>query len=181
MANTSDMHVPAERNRPIGIAILRISEVLALLGGLVLLVITLITVASVIGRTAFNLPVLGDSEIVEVGVAFSIFSFLAYCQMRGSNVVVDFFTKWLPERIRDSIDAFSNLVFAAVVIILTWRLALGGLDSYVHGDYSMFLRIPQWWGYLAAFISCVVWVSACLYTAFARMLGLPPISGAGPQ
>jgi TRAP-type C4-dicarboxylate transport system permease small subunit len=163
-----------DRPRPLGRFLMRTSEVLALMGGFVLLLVMVLTVFSVIGRTAFNTPLLGDSEIVEVGVAFSIFSFLAYCQMRGSNVIVDFFTKPLPQRMRDGIDAISNLVFAAVVTILTWRLALGGLDTFRNGDFSMFLQIPAWWGYVAAFVSCVVWAAACLYTSVARVIGIAP-------
>ena len=81
-----------------------------------------LTVLSVVGRTGFNMPVLGDTEIVEVGVAFSIFSFLAYCQMRGANVIVDFFTRPLPLSFRNALDAISNLLFAVVVLVLTWRL-----------------------------------------------------------
>lgn len=157
--------------RPLGRFLLRLSEALALAGGLVLLVVTALTVFSVIGRTALNLPLLGDSEIVEIGVAFSVFSFLAYCQMRGANVVVDFFTKPLPLKARNGIDAISNLVFALVVILLTWRLALGGIGAYFNDDTSMFLLIPKWWGYLAAFASCLVWGAACLYTAVAPLIG----------
>ncbi len=172
---TSVDHAP----RPLGQAIMWLSEMLALIGGIVLLLVTVLTVLSVIGRTALNMPLLGDSEIVEVGVAFSIFSFLAYCQMRGSNVIVDFFTKPLPKRWRDGIDAIANLVFAIVVVILTWRLALGGIDTFGHGDFSMFLQIPGWWGYVAAFVSCLVWAAACLYTAVARLMGVPPIHDSG--
>ncbi len=161
----------AYAQRPVGRLLLQLSETLALAGGLVLIVVTVLTVASVVGRTAFNMPVLGDSEIVEVGVAFSIFSFLAYCQMRGANVIVDFFTKPLPAYLRNGLDTISNLVFAIVVMVLTWRLGLGGIDAYQRGDFSMFLQIPTWWGYVGAFISCLLWAVACLYTALLPLFG----------
>lgn len=161
------------RDRPLGQMLMRVSAGLAIIGGFSLLVVTLVTVASVVGRTAFNRPLLGDAEIVEMGVAFSIFSFLGYCQMRGANVMVDFFTRPLPERVRNGIDSICNLVFALVVVLLTWRLALGGLEAHRNGDFSTFLQLPTWWGYLAAFVSCVVWAAACLYTSIAALLGVP--------
>ena len=155
----------------VGHALMRASEALALLGGIVLLLITTVTVLSVIGRAGLDMPVLGDSEVVEIGIAFSIFSFLAYCQMRGGNVIVDFFTARAPAGMRKGLDTASAILFTAVVGVLTWRLALGGLDSFHREDHSMFLQIPAWWGYLGAFVSCLVWGAACLHTAAWRLRG----------
>ena len=154
---------------PAGRALMRVCEVLALIGGLFLIVVTALTVLSVIGRTGFNLPILGDSEIVEIGVAYAIFSFLPYCQMRRANVIVDFFTARAPAVMRNGLDAASNVVFAAVVCVLTWRLALGGVETLRRDDFSMFLQIPVWWGYLGALVSCLIWAAACLYTAGHRL------------
>ncbi len=154
---------------PAGRALMRICEILALVGGLFLIVVTALTVFSVIGRTGFNMPILGDSEIVEIGVAYAIFSFLPYCQMRRANVIVDFFTARAPARVRNGLDAASNVAFAAVVCVLTWRLALGGIETFHRDDFSMFLQIPVWWGYTGAFVSCLIWAAACLYTAGDRL------------
>lgn len=179
MSNETDQNQDAEGRLSAddygatGRALMRVCEVLALIGGIILIVVTTITVLSVVGRTGFDLPILGDSEIVEIGVAYSIFSFLAYCQMRGANVIVDFFTARAPAAIRNGLDAFSNILFAVVVCVLTWRLTLGGIDRFTHDDFSMFLQIPVWWGYLGAFVSCLVWVAACVYTA-AHRLGIDP-------
>lgn len=156
---------------PAGRALMQVCEILALVGGSILLLLTAVTVLSVVGRTGFDLPILGDSEIVEVGVAYAVFSFLGYCQMRNANIIVDFFTARAPMRMRKSLDAFSAVLFALVVCIVTWRLALGGIDSYRRDDFSMFLQIPIWWGYVGAFLSCLVWTAACFYTAARRLRG----------
>ena len=47
---------------------------------------------------------------------------------------------------------------------ITWRLAVGGLGAFNSGDASMFLQLPQWWGYAAAFVACLFWTLACLYS-----------------
>jgi TRAP-type C4-dicarboxylate transport system permease small subunit len=148
-----------------------ISESLAVLGGLALTFVTLFTTLSVIGRTAFDAPILGDQEIVEFGCSFAIFAFMPYCQMRGSNIVADIFTQPLPPRWRDAIDAVMNTIFAAVVLLIAWRLMIGGLIAHDRADNSMFLRIPLWFGYFAASLFAVVWSAVCLYTAYASIIG----------
>jgi TRAP-type C4-dicarboxylate transport system permease small subunit len=147
-----------------GRALFRLSEAIAVLGGLLLLLVTALTVASVVGRGGFNSPLLGDSEVVEVGCAVAIFAFLPYCQMRGANVIVDFFTMAASRRTRAALDTVMHAVFFACVAVLTWRLALGGLGAWRSGDNSMFLRIPLWWGYLAGFVVALVWCATCAYS-----------------
>lgn len=160
--------VPAQAiRRPLEI----ISEALAVLGGLALTFVTLFTTASVIGRGAFNAPILGDQEIVEYGCSFAIFAFMPYCQMRGSNIVADVFTQPLPATVRNIIDAVMNTIFAAVVLLIAWRLMAGGFTAFARDDSSMFLQIPLWLGYFAASIFSIVWCAVCLYTAYASILG----------
>ena len=169
MAGTTAEDVPrqrvgAPRGDPFGARLFAISEGFAVLGGISLLVITVFTVLSVIGRTGFDLPILGDQEIVELGCAIAIFSFMPYCQMRAANVIVDFFTARLGQAVRDALDALMNAIFSGCILVVTWRLAVGGIGTFDSGDASMFLRIPQWWGYSFAFVACVLWSLACLYS-----------------
>lgn len=149
---------------PFGARLFAVSEGLAVFGGIALLVVTVFTVLSVVGRTGFDMPILGDQEIVELGCAVAIFAFMPYCQMRSANVIVDFFTAKLSRARRDALDTLMNTIFSACLIIVTWRLAVGGIGAWRAGDNSMFLRIPQWWGYSFAFLACLVWTLACLYS-----------------
>ena len=157
---------------PFGKSLYAISVAIAVAGGVITLLVMILTVVSVVGRGALSAPLLGDSEIVEVGIAIAIFSFLPYCQIRGANVIVDFFTMRMDPRSRAGLDAAMNAVCFACVAVLTWRLAVGGLAVFRGGDNSMFLRIPLWWGYLAGFLVSVVWSLTCLYTTlrFARAM-----------
>lgn len=154
-------------------------ETLAVFGGLVLLVVTAFTVVSVVGRTAFDAPVLGDQEIVELGCAIALFSFMPYCQMRAANVVVEFFTAPLAPAARAFLDTVMNAVFSVCIVIVTWRLGVGGLGAFEGGDTTMFLRMSQWWGYLAAFVACIVWSLACIYSVFRSAAGLRATGATG--
>ena len=160
----SRQRLSAPRGDPFGAALFALSESLAVFGGVVLLAMTAFTVVSVVGRTGFDLPVLGDQEIVELGCAIAIFSFMPYCQMRAANVIVDFFTARLGQTARDGLDATMNAIFSLCILIVTWRLAVGGVATYRAADATMFLRIPQWWGYGLAFVGCIAWSLACIYS-----------------
>jgi TRAP-type C4-dicarboxylate transport system permease small subunit len=125
----------------------------------------LVLVATVVGA-AFNRPILGDSEIVELLVGAAIFACLPYCQLRGANVIVDFFTQPLPMRARHWLDALMGVVFIFVAIVLAWRLAEGGLTAFERGRRSMFLQLPDWWGYVVGVIAMALWVAVCVLTTW---------------
>lgn len=72
---------------------------LAMLGGLVLMTMMLMTVASVTRRGLLGAPIPGDYEMVELASAIVISCFLPWCQISGGNVLVDFFTTKAPLRV----------------------------------------------------------------------------------
>ena len=67
----------------------------------------------------FGKPLLGDTEIVELLIGIAIACFMPYCQMRGANVIVDFFTMKASDRTKAGLDAFMTLVFA-MAIVAVW-------------------------------------------------------------
>jgi TRAP-type C4-dicarboxylate transport system permease small subunit len=149
-------------------ALLRVCEAWGLVGGLALLGTVLTMMATVVGA-AFGKPVLGDSEIVELLGGIAVFAFLPYCHLRGANVFVDFFTRPLPAKAKAWLDAAMNLIFAAVALLLTWRLAEGGLQVYERSKRSMFLQLPDSWGYAIGALSMLLWVVVCLFVAWESM------------
>src|SRR5262245_22958651 len=82
---------PQPRRGGVGRVLERASQGLALAGGALLVGLTLMSVASVIGRSLGH-PLLGDFELVQFGCAVAISFFLPYAQLRRSNIIVDFFT-----------------------------------------------------------------------------------------
>jgi TRAP-type C4-dicarboxylate transport system permease small subunit len=145
-----------------------LAEVFAAGGGICLLGVMAIEIVSVVGGL-FGKPLLGDSEIVEMLCGVAIAAFMPYCQVRGGNVIVDFFTMRLPPWARDALDAFMHLMAALVVAILTWKLIDGAFTQYERGRASMFLQLPQWWGYGLASAAAVLWTVCCLWTCGQRL------------
>ena len=156
--------------RPARAALGRVAECLAecfaALGGIALLLVMGVTLVSVIGSSLFGKPLLGDTEIVELLIGVAIACFMPYCQMRGANVIVDFFTMKLSDRAKAGLDALMTLMFALIVAILTERLIEGAFIQYERERVSMFLRLPQWWGYAVASMAALVWTLVTFYTAW---------------
>jgi TRAP-type C4-dicarboxylate transport system permease small subunit len=135
------------------------------LGGIAMLAAMLVLIATVIGG-AFGKPILGDSELVELLVGMAVFAFLPYCQLRGSNVIVDFFTQPLPLRARRWLDAVMGAAFIFVATVLTWRMAEGGLTAWERSRKSMFLQLPDWWGYAIGVAAMLLWIAVCGWTTY---------------
>ena len=138
----------------------------ALIGGAILFALTLLTVVSVVGRAVFSAPIPGDFELIEVGMAVAIFSFLPYCQIVRGNVIVDLFTTNAGPRTKALLDGMGNLLYTAIAALLTWRVALGGLEVRGYGETTMVLRVPVWWGYVPAVVSLAFLTLVCAYTCW---------------
>jgi TRAP-type C4-dicarboxylate transport system permease small subunit len=148
-----------------GRSLLSIARWLAIGGGVVLSAIALLTVFSILGREVIGQPIAGDFEIVEIGCAVSIFCFLPYCHLTRGNIVVALFTERASARTRAALEAIGDTLFAVIAAVLTWRLALGGLDLYQFGQETMVLRIPMWVGFAVSVVVCAFLTLACTHTA----------------
>jgi TRAP-type C4-dicarboxylate transport system permease small subunit len=142
---------------------------MALLGGLALLGIALLTTASVLRRWITSDPIPGDFEMVQLGAGLAVFGFLAYGTLKRTNILVDSFTTWLPPRATAWIDAFWSLAWAVAALLLAERMTVGALDTLRSGTQTMVLALPTWWvvgfGALAFALTGLValwWVRALL-------------------
>jgi TRAP-type C4-dicarboxylate transport system permease small subunit len=141
------------------------SGFIALLGGLLSLCVAALVVVSVIGRKFFNTPVNGDFELVQMGTAMSIFSFLPYCQARRGNIVVDTFMNWLPSRGIQIVDAVWDIAYAAMMGLIAYCMTFGVIEHYRSGQTTMLLQIIVWPALaictaLAAFVAVVALATA---------------------
>ncbi|MFN4100856.1 MAG: TRAP transporter small permease [Pararhodobacter sp.] len=149
------------------------AEGVALAGGIVLTGVALLTVVAVISD-AFGVPVLGDSEMVELAVGAAVAGFLPVCQMAGGHVAITLFTDRLPRPLRTAMDCLAAALMLIVAALLTWRLGAGGVDAFDRGRSTMFLQLPLWWGFLGAFLPCVLWVICAGFVLVERLLGQAP-------
>ena len=144
--------------------VLRICEVWAILGGLVLAAVALMNFASVVSFAVLNTSFLGDFEMTEIGVAVAVFSFLPYCQIAGLNVTADIFTArasrfWLS--LFSLLGAVIALGFGAIMLS---RMYAGAVDQWTYDSTTATLQLPLWWGFAATLPSLALLVVASIAT-----------------
>lgn len=140
----------------------RLIEGWALLGGVVLLGIALLTAWSAATGFIFGKPLPGDFELTQILVAVAVFSFLPYCQLTGANVTADLFTAGAGPRTVAALGVLSALLALAVSVVLTWRTWAGLLDFRQFVETTAILKIPVWAAYVPAVFSLVLLVLACV-------------------
>ena len=173
----------------------RIAHAMAIAGGVVLSALILLTCLSVLGRGLNSFghspflttlseslaagllstgvgPINGDFELVEAGVAFSIFAFMPICQIYSSHATVDIFTSTLKRPVNRAIRAFWECVLTAVFLLITWRLYEGMLSKMSYGETTFLLQFPIWWAYAASLFAAAIASLVGLYCAFARVAEL---------
>ena len=135
-------------NRGVDRALQRLCDASATIGGVVLVAIACVTVVSVVGRAFFSHPILGDVELVQLGCAVVVASFLPYTQFRHANIIVDFFTTGTSEKTQSRLDAFGTLLYTLVLGLVAWRVAVGGIDIKANQETSMLMALPLWIPYM---------------------------------
>ncbi len=171
----------------------RLARLFALLGGVMLSALVIMTCLSIVGRVLNSflygelaqslMPALaerlldlgvgavdGDIELVEVGMAFAIFAFLPLCQLRGSHASVDILTSRFPASASGVLRMITELVFAIVMVLIAWHLMQGMLSKKNSGQTSFLLQYPVWWGYAAALTGAVATALVSVYMVVARVI-----------
>ncbi|KZM48715.1 TRAP transporter small permease [Labrenzia sp. OB1] len=141
----------------------RIITVWALLGGGLLLVVVLTNTLSIVG-SVFGIPVPGDFELTEMGVAVAVFSFLPYCQLVGANVSADIFTSGASRRTIAFFTMLASLVALGFAVLLIWRMYFGMLDQKNYDYTTTILQIPHWMAFVPILISLALLALAAFVT-----------------
>ena len=140
----------------------RAVEAWALLGGLVLLAIALMTSWSATSGWLFAKPLPGDVELVEMLTAVSVFMFLPYCQLTGANVTADLFTERAGPRTIALLELLAAAVALGFSLLLLWRMYEGLLDYRQYIETTTILRIPIWYAYVPTLASLALLAAAAL-------------------
>lgn len=151
--------------------IYRLANWTALVGGIVLVALTLMVVASVAGRAMIGLglgPVPGDFELVEIGVGVAVFMFLPWCYLRGGHATVDLLYMHMPSWGQKAINIVSDVLMLLVWLVLTWKLWDGLLEKKEYLETTFILQMPIWWAYALCFVGAVIGCVAYLAKTLTR-------------
>lgn len=127
----------------------QLAKFCAIVGGFLMVFITLMTVASVVGRDTIGVAITGDFELSGAACGAAIGLFLPWCQYKRGNIIVDFFTAKTSAATQDGLDRLGALILAVILGILAWRTTLGGISAYKSNSGTMMLGFPEWIVYSA--------------------------------
>ncbi len=116
----------------------------AVLAGVLLTVITLMTCASLIGRNTTGTTLVGDFELTGLAAGAAIALFMPWCQVTRGNIIVDFFTVNASVGTQSALDRLGALCLGLAMALLAWRTTLGGLNAWASQSGSMMLGFPEW-------------------------------------
>ena len=128
-------------------ALKRIAWAFAWAGGVVAGLVACMTVISITLRATTSRPIQGDVELTQMGIALAIALFLPWCQWRGANIFVDFFTQSASQKSISRLDALGSVLLALMYAVLSWRSAAGAAVAYESFEATMILGLPMWWAY----------------------------------
>lgn len=150
----------------LGRAVNFLARTTALAGGVVLLAIVVLIVASVTGRAlmwAGLRPVYGDYELVSMGIGFAIFAFLPWAHLTRGHAIVTLISDNLSAAVNRWILVVTDTMMMAAAIFIAWRLYHGMLDKFAYQETTLLLRIPLGWAYAAGLVGAVVFAIISIY------------------
>lgn len=121
-----------------------LARLCAVLAGVLLTVITLMTCASLIGRNTTGWTLVGDFELSGAAAGAAIALFMPWCQVRRGHILVDFFTARASAATQALLDRCGVLLLALVMALLAWRTTLGGLNAWNTQSTTMMMGLPEW-------------------------------------
>lgn len=153
------------RGGPVGRALEAACKLFAVISGVVLTAMALMSIASIGGRTLLSSPIIGDYELVQAMCAVAVSMSLPYTHWIKAHVIVDFFTSHAPAWLNNVLDTLAHLLLALLAAVVAWRMwvALFGLREAL--DASMLLSIPTWWVYIPMVASFGLLCLVALYGA----------------
>jgi len=150
-----------------------LAHLCAILAGLLMTAITLLTCVSLIGRNTTGWTIAGDFELTGVATGAAIALFMPLCQLKRGHIIVDFFTAKASDGTNALLDRLGALCVASTFALMAWRTVLGGLNAYESFSGTMMLGFPEWVVYAAMVPPFILCSLIALVQTFAPTEGAP--------
>jgi TRAP-type C4-dicarboxylate transport system permease small subunit len=136
----------------------------AMLGGVLVSGVAVMTASSATSQVFFDKPFSSDYELTKYFVGIAIFTFLPYCQLMGANVSVDIFTEGLSESKKALMSILTALFALAFSALLLRQMFLGFEDYLRFPEVTPVLQIPLWTAFPPILISLALLLAAAVIT-----------------
>jgi len=137
-----------------------VARVFGYLAAFFLSAMMLLTVADIVLRTFFSMPIRGMLELIELGLACTIFIALPAVFLRDEHLVVDVIRK------RRVLDLAGALVSLVVLGFMAWHMVPIARSMIEFGDVTPDLSIPRLWYWVPVLFGVVASAAATLVFVF---------------
>lgn len=114
------------------------------LAGIFLTGMMMVTVADVVLRTFFNIPIRGTLEIVELLLAGTFFVALPAAFLRDDHIVVDIIDRAMPGRV-NWLRRLGLLLALVMLGLMAWQGWRAAQDTLIFNDVTSDLEWPRIW------------------------------------
>ena len=118
------------------------SKLCGWIAALCLVAMMLLTVADVALRAAFNMPIRGNYELIELLLAGTFFIALPAVFLRGGNIVVNVIDDLVPRRV-SALERLAEMLSVVVLAAMVWQGWLAARDTYEFNDVTADLGLPR--------------------------------------
>lgn len=153
----------------------RIESGFNFLAGVSILILMVLAVCQVLGRSLFNMPVPGFIDIVEQAMALFAFLGIAYCQRLGGHVRMELVISKFGGRGLWIAEFLSTCVIIILVSALIYGSWFHFQRAWVFGDSTIDIQIPTWPSKLVVPVALsLLWLRLLLQAVgFARLIADP--------
>jgi TRAP-type C4-dicarboxylate transport system permease small subunit len=137
-----------------------LSRLLGYTAAAFLAAMVLLTVADVMLRTFFGYPIRGMLELIELGLACTIFIALPAVFLREEHLVVD-----VLKRSR-TFEMLGAAISFLVLAVMGWHMLPNARSMIEFGDVTSDLSIPRLWYWVPVLFGVVASAAATLFFVF---------------
>jgi TRAP-type C4-dicarboxylate transport system permease small subunit len=114
------------------------------IAGLILALVTILVVASAVGRYLFAAPIPDAFDLSRLLIGAAVTWGFAALGYRGSHITVDIVAEALPPRGRRIMEALAWTLVLVFVILLAWKMLSRVTSAYASNEQTFDLRIVVW-------------------------------------
>ena len=119
-------------------------KLVALIGGFILFLIMALVSVAVYFRYILNSPILGDTELVEIGMSLVVMMAMPFVTLTNSHIRVDVLDRFIGSAGRFIGDIFARLISCFVLGLLVLKTWDKTLEAIEYEDVTNMIELPVW-------------------------------------
>lgn len=123
----------------------------------------LLTVADVVLRSFFAIPIRGTSELIELGLAASVFLAMPAVFLRDEHLVVDVVDQFASRPLVRLLDLAGAVISLAVLALMAWQMVPLAGTMAEFGDVTSNLSIPKLYYWVPVLVGVIASAAATLF------------------